>query len=310
MTSLVFATYALVMHSSSVKCSDPTVAKRTRQAVFSNKTVRGHGIQDIKDYIDLLQTSLHGNSSEVYFELPLWDEDTGKDDIVNISVQVHAAPLADLPIGAHPSYNRSVRTTSSYLFELHDASQDDEVYSSGVLKCAGSDNAENTTCEVIESSPGRRLRHSWKQVLEVVCLPFYICGSEIDPSCTTRSGADQQDWSQGQQACCPYTNQVWCQWAVIKVWKWVRSCFPADSFVQTPIGQKLISEVRVGDLVLTPSGFDTVYFNSHADEGVLTPYLRFKLSTGARAREVKFLRLPEAITPLQMATTASHAMSQ
>lgn len=59
-------------------------------------------------------------------------------------------------------------------------------------------------------------------------------------------------------------------------------CFPAGAMVETPVGPKAMSEVRVGDLVRSVDGagrtfFDTVYFFGHADASSVGTYMDIDL---------------------------------
>lgn len=60
-----------------------------------------------------------------------------------------------------------------------------------------------------------------------------------------------------------------------------KKCFPADASVETPLGTKRMSELRVGDTVRSVNGagesfFDDVYFFGHADASATAEYVALK----------------------------------
>merc|ERR1712187_198030 len=60
-------------------------------------------------------------------------------------------------------------------------------------------------------------------------------------------------------------------------------CFPGDAIVETPVGPKLMAELRVGDRVQAADSsgrtfFDEVYFFGHADEAKSAVYMDLKIT--------------------------------
>jgi hypothetical protein len=61
---------------------------------------------------------------------------------------------------------------------------------------------------------------------------------------------------------------------------YVGGCIPGSARLQTKQGERLARDITVGDSILTPSGWEYIYFMGHADDTKLYPFIEIRLSTG------------------------------
>lgn len=115
----------------------------------------------------------------------------------------------------------------------------------------------------------RYVKKNWRWVYETGC--GYVCG-EI--------------WEFGFQRVCEHICTKILAWVWVAV---VSSCFPAEAQVHMLGHDGLalpvpISSIRPGEVVLTPSGFEAVYFITHADPSSVFNYMEVELDYGSKLK--------------------------
>lgn len=286
----------------------------------THRKISGAGIYDIHKNVQtflnpFLQKRVRGgtptltgddvrqlNDTELGFAVPWWDPLSKTTHVSNVTAKFVLRTDAEVeaaggvvPVAADPDADQEnpQEVAFAYNFKAYAGvpGVGSTLVSSGLLSCTSQaeevaapevQEPTNTTttiaasCQVekgeVESGrqglvqsggPPRRLW--WKLALKIVCTWVKYC----DYDCT--------GWV------CKVLGECRsiCIQVVIWVWEWVSSCFAPDALVTTLGGKQVpISEIDVGDSVLTPQGFEPVYFLTHADDNTPTPYVEFRLSTG------------------------------